>query len=184
MICIPNIGKPNSHSVNSPHQLLLAGFLPSSVYIYVCIWFLGEWTKREYLHPKNACHSRLPGSILGISQTLSLVVFRSVPGVHEYAYVRSGLNSHYFHIIGDKLINPIVGVYRAPLQGFLLKGGIFPIPNKTRLLTMAHLEENEAEYWNCRIFYSGVSMSGPKAEDWQTKNIQQNDALEKMRLLN
>ena len=22
-----------------------------------------------------------------------------------------GLNSHYFHIIGDKLINPIVGVY-------------------------------------------------------------------------
>ena len=27
------------------------------------------------------------------------------------SYVRSGLNSHYFHIIGDKLINPIVGVY-------------------------------------------------------------------------
>ena len=26
-------------------------------------------------------------------------------------YVRSGLNSHYFHIIGDKLINPIVVVY-------------------------------------------------------------------------
>ena len=22
-----------------------------------------------------------------------------------------GLNSHYFHIIGDKLINPIVGIY-------------------------------------------------------------------------
>ena len=32
-----------------------------------------------------------------------------------YIYVRSGLNSHYVHIIGDKLINPIVGVYRAPL---------------------------------------------------------------------
>ena len=26
-------------------------------------------------------------------------------------HVRSGLNSHYFHIIGDKLINPIVKVY-------------------------------------------------------------------------
>ena len=26
-------------------------------------------------------------------------------------YMCQGLNSHYFHIIGDKVINPIVGVY-------------------------------------------------------------------------
>ena len=37
--------------------------------------------------------------------------------------VRSGLNSLYFHIIGDKLINPIVGVYipiiRIPIKGWI-----------------------------------------------------------------
>ena len=37
------------------------------------------------------------------------------------------LNSHYFHIIGDKLINPIVGV-----QGFPIKGGM-TIPNRRSL---------------------------------------------------
>ncbi len=30
-------------------------------------------------------------------------------------FVRSGLNSHYFDIVGDGKLNPIVGVYRAPL---------------------------------------------------------------------
>ena len=33
-----------------------------------------------------------------------------------------GLNSHYFHIIGDKLINPIVGVY-IPIVRIPIKGG-------------------------------------------------------------
>ena len=46
-------------------------------------------------------------------------------------YVPGSINSHYFHIIGDKLINPIVGVY-IPIIGFPIKGGIFPIPKKTR----------------------------------------------------
>ena len=50
-----------------------------------------------------------------------------------------GLNSHYFHIIGDKLINPIVGVY-IPIIRIPIKGGRFPIPNKTRLLTVAHIQ--------------------------------------------
>ena len=49
-----------------------------------------------------------------------------------------GLNSHYLHIIGDKLINPIVGVY-IPIIRIPIKGGMSPIPNKTRLLTMAHV---------------------------------------------
>ena len=40
-----------------------------------------------------------------------------------------GLNSHYFDIIGDKLINPIVGVY-IPIIRIPIKGGIFPIPKK------------------------------------------------------
>ena len=41
-----------------------------------------------------------------------------------------GLNSHYFHVIGDKLINPIVGVY-IPIKRIPIKGGIFPIPIAT-----------------------------------------------------
>ena len=41
--------------------------------------------------------------------------------------VRSGVNSHYFHIIGDKLINPIVGVY-IPIIRIPIKGGM-AIPN-------------------------------------------------------
>ena len=32
-------------------------------------------------------------------------------GLTGNPYMCQGLNSHYFHIIGDKLINPIVGVY-------------------------------------------------------------------------
>ena len=31
--------------------------------------------------------------------------------IYIYIYVCQGLNSHYFHIIGDGKINPIVGVY-------------------------------------------------------------------------
>ena len=38
-----------------------------------------------------------------------------------------GLNSHYFRIIGDKLINPIVGVY-IPIIRIPIKGGM-TIPN-------------------------------------------------------
>ena len=38
-----------------------------------------------------------------------------------------GLNSHYFHIRGDKLINPIVGVY-IPIIRIPIKGGM-TIPN-------------------------------------------------------
>ncbi len=48
-----------------------------------------------------------------------------------------GLNSHYFHIIGDKLINPIVGVY-IPIIRIPIKGGM-TIPNIATLLTMAHM---------------------------------------------
>ena len=29
---------------------------------------------------------------------------------YKYTYMCQGLNSHYLHIVGDKLINPIVGV--------------------------------------------------------------------------
>ena len=41
-----------------------------------------------------------------------------------------GLNSHYFHIIGDGKINPIVGVYIPMIQDSLLKVGFFPSPKK------------------------------------------------------
>ena len=42
-------------------------------------------------------------------------------------YVPGSINSHYFHIIGDKLINPIVGVY-IPIIRIPIKGGM-TIPN-------------------------------------------------------
>ena len=44
-----------------------------------------------------------------------------------YIYMCQGLNSHYFHIIGDKLIYPIVGVY-IPIIRIPIKGGM-TIPN-------------------------------------------------------
>ena len=49
-----------------------------------------------------------------------------------------GLNSHYFHIIGDKVINPIIGFY-IPIIRIPIKGGIFTIPNIATTLTMAQL---------------------------------------------
>ena len=39
-----------------------------------------------------------------------------------------GLNSHYFHIIGDKLINPIIGFY-IPIIRIPIKDGM-TIPNR------------------------------------------------------
>ena len=49
-------------------------------------------------------------------------------------------NHTYNHIIGDKLINPLVGFY-IPIIRIPIKGGRFPIPEKTRLLTMAHMRK-------------------------------------------
>ena len=58
-----------------------------------------------------------------------------------FVYMCQGLNSHYFRIIGDKVINPIVGVKIGPhYKDSVIKGGRSPIPKKTRLLTMAHME--------------------------------------------
>ncbi len=47
-----------------------------------------------------------------------------------WTYMSQGLNSHYFHIIGDGHQPKSVGVYIPIL-------GMSPIPKKTRLLTMA-----------------------------------------------
>ena len=44
-------------------------------------------------------------------------------------YMCQGVNSHYFHIIGDKLINPIVGAPIWPhYKDSVIKGWRFPIP--------------------------------------------------------
>ncbi len=51
---------------------------------------------------------------------------RSVLNIH----VCLGLNSHYFHIIGDKLINPIVGVEIPIIRIPSLKVRFFPSPKK------------------------------------------------------
>ena len=49
-------------------------------------------------------------------------------------------NSHDISILGDKLINPIVGVYRAPLKGFLLKVGGLPSP-RNATFDHGHIEK-------------------------------------------
>ena len=43
-------------------------------------------------------------------------------------FERSGLNSHYFHIIGDGKLNPIVGFIGPHYKDSLLKVGGFPSP--------------------------------------------------------
>ena len=57
-----------------------------------------------------------------------------------------GLNSHYFHIIGDKLINPIVGVYK-PIISIPSKGGL-TIPNTMSLDTGTIFNG----LWTSRVF--------------------------------
>ena len=51
----------------------------------------------------------------------------------EVLSVPGSINSHYFHIIGDKLINPIVEVYVPIIRIPSLKVGGFPSPNKRDL---------------------------------------------------
>ncbi len=65
--------------------------------------------------------------------------------------VRSGLNSHYFHIIGDKLINPLVGVY-IPIIRIPIKGGM-TIPN---IATFDHGTPGEMVQFDLRIFFNWV----------------------------
>ena len=48
--------------------------------------------------------------------------------------MRSGLNSDYFHIIGDKLINPIVGVLYTHYKDSLLKD---PEPSRSKRIFWA-----------------------------------------------
>ena len=50
------------------------------------------------------------------------------------------INSHYFHIIGDGKLNPIVGFYMLLIRIPSLKVWLFPSPNKRDFcLTMAHV---------------------------------------------
>ena len=50
-----------------------------------------------------------------------------VEGNWMFFHMCQGLNSHYFHIIGDGKLNPIVGVY-IPIIRIPIKGGM-TIPN-------------------------------------------------------
>ncbi len=42
-------------------------------------------------------------------------------------------------------MNPIVGVYRAPLYGLPIEGGRFPIPNIRSWSTLAHIKSNGSQ---------------------------------------
>ncbi len=52
-------------------------------------------------------------------------------------HVLGSINSHYFHIIGDGKINPIIG-FCIPIVRIPIKGGM-TIPNIATTLTMAHM---------------------------------------------
>ena len=58
----------------------------------------------------------VPGSNVAVAVVVGLELAKA-----SWEQMCQGLNSHYFHIIGDKLINPIVGVYihiiRIPIKG-------------------------------------------------------------------
>ena len=68
---------------------------------------------------------------------------RSLEGkkVKEHIICAIGsINSHYFHIIGDGKNQPNNRVLYTNYKDSVIKGGRFPIPNKTRLLTMAQVK--------------------------------------------
>ena len=52
---------------------------------------------------------------------------------HQEYYMLQGLNSHYFHIIGDKLINPIIGFYIPIIRIPIFQVGclVYPQQNAT-----------------------------------------------------
>ena len=66
--------------------------------------------------------------------------------LQDYICAIGSINSHYFHIIGDKLINPIVGVY-IPIIRIPIKGGM-TIPN---IVTFDH------GTYICLFFFQNVS---------------------------
>ena len=49
--------------------------------------------------------------LIGFMIGSSKIFLKTMPNSRLVINMCQGLNSHYFHIIGDKLINPIVGVY-------------------------------------------------------------------------
>ncbi len=59
----------------------------------------------------------------------------------------------------DKLISPIVGVYRAPLKGFLIKGWRFPIPN-TRPNRLNNIDPGSTKAKDAGVVCSTNSWSG------------------------
>ena len=66
--------------------------------------------------------------VAGLMRTRIMYRGRFLAQLYIYIYMCHGLNSHCFHIIGDKLINPIVGVYIPIIRIPSLKVGLFPSP--------------------------------------------------------
>ena len=73
----------------------------------------------------------------GLPKKCAVEQRRRIGGVEDL-YMCQGLNSHYFHIIGDKLINPIVGVYIPIIRIPMKRWDDHPQKNATTL-TMAHM---------------------------------------------
>ena len=79
---------------------------------------------------------------IGVSQNGWLIVTNPIEmddlegntPIFRNIHMCQGLNSHYFPIIGDKLINPIIGFYIPIIRIPSLKVGGFPSPRTKELI--------------------------------------------------
>ncbi len=111
----PNIANSAGFPESQNHSKITTwGYIQIYIYIYNgpptynCCWFLGL---SEFTEVKNKSHSNNPRVFF----TATCLGFCRPQWVkkklkHQFGrisiYLCQGLNSHYFHIIGDKLINP------------------------------------------------------------------------------
>ena len=105
------------------------------VYIYICLYLYTNLHTQPFLpHIFSLCleDRRLlsaPQSVEGVfwGEAEAMMVGSKYQNSRGLLVVPGSINSHYFHIIGDGKLNPIVGVY-IPITRIPIKGGRFPIP--------------------------------------------------------
>ena len=93
------------------------------IYLHICLIFMVNVGK--YTSPMDP---------MGLNINTQLIAFLQESWKRRHfplnPFVPGSINSHYFHIIGDKLINPIVGVYIPIIRIPSLKVGGFPSPKE------------------------------------------------------
>ena len=104
-----------------------------------------EW-RWNFIEKKDWLHLLLVYEFTESKCELTESKHRLFEVISSYHHMCQGLNSHYFHTIGDGHQPNSRGLY-THYQDSLLKGGRFPIPNKNATtLTMAHIPKNLAKW--------------------------------------